>query len=390
MATAYLKCGTCGRTVAAGISYCPHCGEAVDPALVNKLRDMHATLQLLDARIADGWDDRTLAALRAGLVEQYLALRMAPTAPAVPVAPAAAPSVPRETNAPAPMRAGASGVARGAGVGAARGNVSPAAGATVNVPAGPAFAWRAFVAEQAIAIMAYLGGFLLLVATLAFEVGGWQELPTGVKLAVVSLVYGVFGALGFLLRRSVTLGTVGRAYLGVFALMTPLVALAVYRFELQALGFPVAGMLCISALYATAIFLLLAGRTEFATYAYVGWTALAVAALAGVDWSGHPREWSFFALGAVSIVLLLPTLVRRMPQLAALQAPALHLAAVTSVIAALGTLTLTALGVLYSMGIRYPDIGYTPAAFASAGVVLWILSLIWSRVTHGDALDLST
>src|SRR5260221_12244361 len=320
MATAYLKCGTCGRTVAAGISYCPHCGEAVDPALVNKLRDMHATLQLLDARIADGWADRTLADLRSDLVEQYLALRMAPTAPAVPVAPvapvapAAASPVARETNAPAAMRAASSRDASCARVGTARGDVSHAAGATVNVPPGPAFAWRAFVAEQAIAIMAYLGGFLLLVATLAFEVGGWQELPNGVKLAVVSLVYGVFGALGILLRRSVTLGTVGRAYLGVFALMTPLVALAVYRFELQALGFPVAGMLSISALYATAIFLLLAARTDFATYAYVGWTALAVAALAGGDWSGSAREWSFFALGAVSIVLLLPTLLRPMPQ----------------------------------------------------------------------------
>lgn len=394
MATAYLRCGTCGRTVAAGIGYCPHCGEAVDPALVNKLRDMHATLQLLDARIADGWADRTLADLRADLVEQYLALRMAPSAPAVPVAPVApvgpaASPVARETSAPAQMRAELSRDARGAGVGAAKGDVSPAAGAAVRVPAGPAFSWRAFVAEQAIAIMAYLGGFLLLVATLAFEVGGWQELPNGIKLAVVSLVYVVFGALGILLRRSVTLGTVGRAYLGVFALMTPLVALAVYRFELQALGFPVAGMLCISALYATAIFLLLAARTDFATYAYVGWTALAVAALAGVDWSGNPREWSFFALGAVSIVLLLPTLVRRMPQLAALRAPALHLAAVTSVIAALGTLALTGVGVLYSMGIRYPHIGYTPDAFASAGVVLWLLSLTWSRVTHGGALNLS-
>src|SRR5258708_37397954 len=79
MATAYLKCGICGRTVAAGISYCPHCGEAVDPALVNKLRDMHATLQLLDARIADGWADRTLAALRADLVEQFFFNDTAPT-----------------------------------------------------------------------------------------------------------------------------------------------------------------------------------------------------------------------------------------------------------------------------------------------------------------------
>src|SRR5258706_8022015 len=87
MGTAYLRCGTCGRTVAAGVSYCPHCGEAVDPALVNKLRDMHATLQLFDARIADGWAHRTLADLRADLFEQYLALRTQPTSPPLPVPP---------------------------------------------------------------------------------------------------------------------------------------------------------------------------------------------------------------------------------------------------------------------------------------------------------------
>src|SRR5258707_5748724 len=129
MATAYLRCGTCGRTVAAGISYCPHCGEAVDPALVNKLRDMHATLQLLDARIVEGWADRTLADLRADLVQQYLALRMAPAAPAVPVAPGApgaAPLVARETSAPALIRAESSGHAHSARVGATTNDVSPA------------------------------------------------------------------------------------------------------------------------------------------------------------------------------------------------------------------------------------------------------------------------
>ena len=37
---------------------------------------------------------------------------------------------------------------------------------------GPVFSWRAFIADQAIAVMAYLGGFLLLIATLTFEVSG--------------------------------------------------------------------------------------------------------------------------------------------------------------------------------------------------------------------------
>src|SRR5258707_421435 len=83
-----------------------------------------------------------------------------------------------------------------------------------------------------------------------------QAQGDGAKLVVVCVVYAAFGVLGFALRRSTRLRTVSQAYLGVFALMTPLVLLAAYRFELRGLGFPAVGMVCISAAYVAAIYLL--------------------------------------------------------------------------------------------------------------------------------------
>ena len=161
----------------------------------------------------------------------------------------------------------------------------------VAVPPGPpqpVFSWRAFLAEQAIAIMAYMGGFLLLIATLSFEIGGWQALSLGLKLGAVCAVYVLFGLLGLTFRRSERLRTVGGAYLAVFALLTPLLALGIYRFGLQAAGFSAAGMLCLSSFYAAIIYLTLAWHTRFLTYAYLGWTGVIVGALAAVFWAEAP------------------------------------------------------------------------------------------------------
>jgi hypothetical protein len=253
------------------------------------------------------------------------------------------------------------------------------------------FSWRAFVAEQAIAIMAYLGGFLLLVATLAFEVGGWQDLANGVKLAAVMAVYVIFGALGFALRRSAHLRTVGRAYLGVFALMTPLVALAVYRFELQALGFPVAGMVCITAAYAAAIYLILGQRTGFLAYGYLGWASLALAALAIVPWAGAAGEWYVVALAAVSCVLIATARLSARRLVATVTAPALHLAAATSIAAAFGTLQV---GVQAWGAVRLPDapdavvVSGTIAAFALSAAGVALAGFLWEWATLGGAMGL--
>jgi hypothetical protein len=369
-----IVCTHCGQPAAPGTRYCARCGEAVDPALVAELQGLYTTLRDLDSRIAAGRGAQPVAELRVEYRARYMALRSRPAGEygaAAVAAPITAPlgflsaSVLPATQVAPPGTAAAQTTPKGRRTAPAR-------------PAGPAFSWQAFLAEQAIAIMAYLGGFLLLVATLSFEVGGWQVLPNLVKLAVVCAVYLVFGGLGFALRRSTRLGTVGRAYLGVFALMTPLVALAVYRFQLQASGFPASGMLCVSALYAAIVYLTLGLRTRFITYAYLGWSALIVAALASIPWSGAPAEWWAFALASAALVLLAPRWVRRFGIAEALGPAATQLSAAAALAAVLGVETLELRVVdeqVIRVGVAH---SVSTAAVTAASCVLVPLVVGWS------------
>ncbi|HEX6797871.1 MAG TPA: zinc ribbon domain-containing protein [Ktedonobacterales bacterium] len=374
MGPMHLACPRCGTRSAPGTRYCPSCGEPVAPELVAELNTLYGSVQTLDAIIAAGDGRYTVQALRDEYAARYLAQRQgAPAAQAPQVAPAPAPS-----STPHGSAALSSVPLVPAGTAAMRATPRPlVAQAAPAAPAAPrpVFSWRAFLAEQAIAIMAYLGGFLLLVATLSFEVGAWQVLGDKLKLAVVLTVYVVFGALGLALRRSVHLRTVGRAYLGVFALMTPLVALAVYRFALQAVGFPVAGMVCAAAAYAAAIYLLLAWRTAFVTYAYLGATALVVAALAIPSWADASWLWWLASLAGAALLLVAMTLlpgVRRTP----LHAPALIVAAAASALAVIGSV---GLGLrLWSGYYAYYGADQPVAAYAGVAVALVPLAVCWS------------
>ncbi|HEV7129551.1 MAG TPA: hypothetical protein VGN32_19105, partial [Ktedonobacterales bacterium] len=366
-------CARCGQVAAPGMRYCAACGEAVDPALVTELRRLFGTLRDLDTRIAAGQGDQSLRELRADYLRLYLAQRTAAPAEAATAATAPAPvaGVGSSTPAPAPT------VPSSSPSGATAPTLAPPLPTPAPRPARPAFSWQAFLAEQAIAIMAYLGGFLLLVATLTFEVGAWQVLGNAIKLAVVGAVYLVFGGLGFALRRTTRLRTVARAYLGVFALMTPLVALAVYRFELQSTGFPASGMLCVAALYATVVYLALALRTRLATYAYLGWAALLLAALAVVPWTGAHDEWWAGALGVTALALLAARRVRRFEVASILGQPATLVALVATAGAVLYTETL-AVAFWSALGGAPLAAGLDRAAFAVAAVVLVPLAAAWS------------
>jgi hypothetical protein len=344
MSTKVLHCLNCGRASPAGTTYCPFCGEAIDPALILELQWLYGALNDLDTRIARGEGAQSITTLRDEYRDRYLAARRAPAAekPPTPVWPAAVAPVagqPHAAGAPSTSPSPSTPPAASAGAPA-----PPAPPAPVPVaaprPAGPVFSWQAFLSDQAIAIMMYMGGFLGLVAMLSFEIGGWQSLDLSVKLGAIILVYFAFGVLGLAVRRIPRLRAVGGVYLGVFALMTPLVALGIYRFGLQAAGFSGAAMLSLSSAYAAIIYLALAWRTRFVTYAYLGWSAMILAALALVFWVDVPRESLVVALAVVSLVLLLPGLFHRFSLAALLETPARHLAAVTSLAATAGTLYL--------------------------------------------------
>ncbi|MGH2504393.1 MAG: hypothetical protein ACRDID_17950, partial [Ktedonobacterales bacterium] len=295
-----LFCARCHTMNAANAQYCAQCGEPVNPQVIVNLRRMFETLTELDERIAAGEGATSIQALRDTLRDRYFTERVASRirTPAAGVAAPTTTPLGQRTTAPLAARTGAAPLAAAA-------MVAPAA------PHGPVFSWRAFIADQAIAVMAYLGGFLLLIATLTFEVGGWQALPDIAKLGGVLGVYLIFGLLGIGLRRATSLRTVSRVYLGVFALMTPLAALAVYRFELQAHGFPLAGMICLAAAYTAVVYLALAIRTRFVTYAYLGWASLLLATLAIPIWAQASQYWWVPVTNAVALLLLAPRALRR-------------------------------------------------------------------------------
>ncbi|HEX5440764.1 MAG TPA: zinc ribbon domain-containing protein, partial [Ktedonobacterales bacterium] len=397
-----LRCPYCGSVPPPGATYCLMCGEAVDPALVAELQWLYGALNDLDTRVARGEGDQTITTLRDKYRDRYLTARRAP-APA-----AATPARASVAQSPGPAASAAS-VASSA---SSASSATPASGpqptpqstpqstpkpATPTIPStpaqprpeGPVFSWQAFLSEQAIAIMMYMGGFLGLVAMLSFEIGGWQSLDLRVKLGAIIVVYLAFGALGLLMRRRPRLRTVGGSYLGVFALMTPLLALGIYRFGLQAAGFSGAAMLCLSSAYAAIVYLALAWRTQFVTYAYLGWSALVLAALSAVFWALAPGEAVIFALAFVSVLLLLPSLFRLFSFADLLETPALQLAAVTSLAAAGGTLFLglalatraideTPLAVSAT-----PPPHYSTAVLALAACTLVLVAGAWSYLARG-------
>ena len=388
MSTKMLRCLNCGRVSPAGASYCQFCGEAVDPALIAELQWLYGALNDLDARIARGEGAHTITTLRDEYRDRYLAARRGPAtekaaAPVWPAAILAASGLPYTTTAE-------SGTATPAAPKPPAALPTPTPTPTTPPrPAGPIFSWQAFLSEQAIAIMMYMGGFLGLVAMLSFEIGGWQSLDLSVKLGAIILVYLAFGALGLVVRRLPRLRAVGGVYLGVFALMTPLVALGIYRFGLQAAGFSGAAMLSISSAYAAIVYLALAWRTRFMTYAYLGWSAMILAALAIVFWADAPRESLVFALAVVSFILLLPGLFHRFSLAALLETPALQLAAVTSLAATAGTLYLW-----LALAIRAiadtplapsptPPPQVSAAVYALSSCALVLVAAVWSYLARG-------
>ena len=380
-------CLRCGAPVTPSMWYCATCGEVVDPVLAVELRDLHTTLRALDEWVTIGKGDSTVRDMRTALTERYLSLRTPPAtttaALSSPTPVSASSSETPETATPASTREASRASNHAAASNDRETRVAAVITSSSVEPRGPVFSWRAFIAEQAIAIMAYLGGFLLLVATLSFELGGWQALGNQLKLLAVCVVYVVFGALGLAFRRTVRLETVGRAYLAIFALMTPLLALAVYRFALEGNGFPPYGMLCLAAAYAAVVYLLLAWRTGFASYAYLGWTALGVSALAIVLWADAPREWMLPTLMILALLLLAVAATRGFTITATLRAPAEHLGAIASGAAAIGTLALGLTLWRESAESLVATGTHSAVAFALAACAQVPVALTWSYIARG-------
>jgi len=310
------RCPRCSAT-SAGSQYCPDCGYPISPEIHAELSHLQYLLRDLDAALAAGETAVSLAALRTRYLERFNQLYtgstgQTPTPSTVSTPPAPSPAIWPTTGTGAITRPLAPAVPAGASSRPIAPAVAPPWVDQIVVPSTTpstphqAFSSRALLADQAIALLSYLGGFLLLVATLLFVLYGRTVLPEGARLGTVLAVHLFFGVAGLALRRIDRLRIVGSIYIAVYVLSLPLVGLAIYRFILRGIGFPVAGTICIVAIYAAVVYLALGARLHFSLYAVSGLAALALALIAGLSWAGMGAWWwpAGLAIAAIGYLML--------------------------------------------------------------------------------------
>ncbi|MDP9325682.1 MAG: hypothetical protein M3O87_04000, partial [Candidatus Dormibacteraeota bacterium] len=194
---------------------------------------------------------------------------------------------------------------------------------------------QAWFDEQGILVLSYIGAFLLVVATLLFEIYGLRGANGVFQFSAVLALNLLFGVLGWLCLRSARLRVVGRSYIGIFALMSPLVVVAAYQFLLlREHGVSPEQALFFGAAYCTILYGILATRLGSVAYAWLSLVALPVAAWGMAAAIGLER-WAPLLLAGVCVVYLVPTFVRDSPGAALFNLPAKILPAIVGPVAIL-------------------------------------------------------
>jgi hypothetical protein len=158
-------------------------------------------------------------------------------------------------------------------------------------PPGPSLS--ELFSENSVLILGMTGAFLLVVATVLFELYGATQLGGSVRFAAVGLLAAAFGLAGWGCLRSVRLRVVGHVYLAVFALLVPLTCVAAYTFlELGRQGISIPTAIGLSGLSCALLYSSLSARMRAAPYAWLalaallaGWTGGADA-IFGQPWAG--------------------------------------------------------------------------------------------------------
>src|ERR1700686_4226474 len=106
----------------------------------------------------------------------------------------------------------------------------PAPVAVPPAPTRPPISLRDLFAEHSVLILASLGAFLLVVATVLFELYGTVGLGGGVRLAAVVALDIIFAAAGYVALGRPDLRSVGQIYTALAAVLLPLVGVAAWTF----------------------------------------------------------------------------------------------------------------------------------------------------------------
>ncbi len=146
---------------------------------------------------------------------------------------------------------------------------------------------RDLFAENSVLVLAALGAFLLVVATVLFELYGTTGLGGGVRLGAVVVLNMIFAAAGYLARRRKGLETVGQIYIALAAVLLPLVGVAAWTFiDLGARGIAVYQAVAVTAAACTAVYGALALRLGLRPYGEITGVAIFVTVVSVSRWAG--------------------------------------------------------------------------------------------------------
>ncbi|HEV2581869.1 MAG TPA: hypothetical protein VGT44_13530, partial [Ktedonobacteraceae bacterium] len=365
-------CECCGLLLEESTEECPLCRYPLDPE--KEERFLLAAIEDLQRAVTYGGSNLRVIDLLARYRVRLKTLHEKRSLP-VPAAPPVA-EAPRAEVAPPPVAAPVPAPA------AAPREVE----AVVPVAQPPAprrvFSWKAFLADQAINIVASLGAFLILIGAL-----GFTATTSNLLLAffIVFAVHAVFGITGSVTYRFASFRVVATIYSVIYVLLVPLVGFSAYRLiagNYIALSVPV--LVAIAATYAASVYTLLAIYQRFPLFAYLGIAALAVADMAVA---------SALALGywwwpSMLMILALPSLVSVQQSAdtlwlfagnrAVLREPVRIFAYIFAGICALGVLTIAGYSFLLDASgtpqteVRYSLLSLTLLALLWSSLFLWL------------------
>jgi len=196
--------------------------------------------------------------------------------------------------------------------------------AVAAAPPGPSLS--ELVSENSVLILGMTGAFLLVVATVLFELYGATQLGGPVRFAAVALLAAAFGLAASGCLRSARLRVVGQVYLAVFALLVPLTCVAAYTFlELRRQGITIPTALGLSGLSCALLYSALSARMRAAPYAWLAMAALLAGWAGGADaFFGQP--WAGPATAALVLVYaVIAAMAPRLGRTAHFRLPAMTL-----------------------------------------------------------------
>jgi hypothetical protein len=229
-----------------------------------------------------------------------------------------------------------------AAAGALPAQMRPAAGARpAAAPAPPGPSLREFFADNSILILSIAGAFLLIVATLLFEIYGSTGFGGEVRFTGVLILNLIFGAAGYLCFGRPRLRLVGQTYLAIFALMAPLTVAAAWVFlALDRRGISRELAVGIGGLGCSILYAILGLRLASRGYAALSMIALPVG-WAGLMLAAHAGTWTSLWLTALVFaytgVRYPPSALRGTLELfTRIAEPFIHLAALFALVWSLG------------------------------------------------------